>query len=235
MAIVYRHIRKDTNKVFYVGIGKKSNRAYSKHQRNKYWQSIVDKADYIVEIIKDGITWEEAIQFEIDLIKQYGRKDLGTGILSNMTDGGEGNNNQLCSIETRIKMGNTRRGRKHSEQTKQKISKMLKGKKHTPEAVEKNRQAHIGIRVSEETKAKLSKMFKGRSVSDDIREKVSKSNSQFQFEKYTLEGDYIDTYESMYLALKSVGKPATARHIYNCLNTSGRSCGFIWKKIIKNN
>ena len=111
MATVYKHIRKDTNQIFYIGIGKQSKRAYSTTIRNKYWKSIVDKADYIVEIIKDGISWEEAIQLEIDLIAEYGRKDLGTGILSNMTDGGEGNNNQLCSIETRIKMGNTRRGR----------------------------------------------------------------------------------------------------------------------------
>jgi hypothetical protein len=233
MAIVYRHIRKDTNKVFYVGIGKKSNRAYSKHQRNKYWQSIVDKADYIVEIVKDDINWEEAKQLEIDLINQYGRKDLGTGILSNMTDGGDGCVNTICSDETRTKMGNSRRGRKHSEEAKQKISKMLKGKKHTPESVEKNRQAHIGQIRTDETKAKISQKLKGKVVSDETRTKVAKLNSQFQIEKYTIEGDYITTYESMYLALKSVGKPATARHIYNCLNTSGRSCGFIWKKIIK--
>ena len=233
MAIVYRHIRKDINEVFYIGIGKQSNRAYSTRIRNKYWKSIVDKADYMVEIIKDGITWEEAKQLEIDLIKQYGRKDLGTGILSNMTDGGDGCVNTICSAETRTKMSNSRLGKKYSEEHKQKISKMLKGKKHTPEAIEKNRQAHIGVRPTDEIKAKISQKLKGKFVSDDIREKTSKTNSQFQFEKYTLDGIYITTYQSMYLALKSIGKPATARHIYNCLNSTGKSCGFIWKKIEK--
>lgn len=36
MAIVYEHLRNNTNKVFYVGIGVEEGRAYVKDGKNKY-------------------------------------------------------------------------------------------------------------------------------------------------------------------------------------------------------
>jgi len=54
MATVYKHIRLDTLEVFYIGIGKEIKRAYSKQRRNKYWNSIVSKHGYKVEIFKDN-------------------------------------------------------------------------------------------------------------------------------------------------------------------------------------
>lgn len=87
---VYQHIRLDTDEVFYVGIAKVKNRPYSKEYRNKHWHNIVSKVGYKVEIIHEGLTWNEAQEIERNLIKQYGRKDLNSGILVNMTDGGEG-------------------------------------------------------------------------------------------------------------------------------------------------
>lgn len=90
MAIVYKHIRLDKNEVFYVGIGKTEKRAYSKNYRNKYWHNIINKCDYKIELIYENLTWEEAQYKEIELIKKYGRIDLKSGSLVNMTDGGEG-------------------------------------------------------------------------------------------------------------------------------------------------
>ena len=60
--IVYRHIRLDNNKVFYVGIGNEK-RPYSKHGRNKHWNNIVNKTDYFVEIIAKNISLEDACNF----------------------------------------------------------------------------------------------------------------------------------------------------------------------------
>jgi len=90
MAIVYLHRRKDTNEVFYVGIGKDSYRVGRKANRNKYWHNIVNKHGYTKEVIIKNVTWDEAITEEIKLIKEYGRKDIGSGNLVNMTRGGEG-------------------------------------------------------------------------------------------------------------------------------------------------
>jgi hypothetical protein len=94
MAYLYRHIRLDTNEIFYIGIGSDSlgkyKRAYSKYERNKYWQNIVNKTSYEIEIMLDNLTWEEACEKEKEIIKLYGRKDLNEGTLVNMTDGGDG-------------------------------------------------------------------------------------------------------------------------------------------------
>lgn len=89
---VYRHYKLNTNDVFYIGMGKeiKFRRAFSKRGRNIYWLNTVNKYGYNVEIISKDISEENAIELECFLINLYGRKDIGNGILVNMTDGGEG-------------------------------------------------------------------------------------------------------------------------------------------------
>jgi hypothetical protein len=89
MAVVYQHIREDTEEVFYIGISQNMKRPYSK-SRNLLWKRIVAKTTYRVEIIHKDVSLEEAMLIEQSLINKYGRKDIGTGSLSNMTDGGEG-------------------------------------------------------------------------------------------------------------------------------------------------
>lgn len=93
MGYLYQHTRKDTGQVFYVGISLNEDnykRAFDKRRRNKYWKSIVNKTDYNVEILYKNLSVEEVKVKEKEIISLYGRKDLGTGILANLTDGGEG-------------------------------------------------------------------------------------------------------------------------------------------------
>ena len=80
---VYAYLREDGTP-YYIGKGK-YDRAYSK---NRTIQRPEDK-DKIIIILKD-LTEEQAFANEKDFIKWYGRKDNGTGILRNLTDGGEG-------------------------------------------------------------------------------------------------------------------------------------------------
>lgn len=86
---LYKHIRIDNEEVFYVGIGVKA-RPYSKHNRSKFWRSIVEKTKYRVEILLETEDFELVKTKEIELITFYGRRDLGTGTLVNLTGGGEG-------------------------------------------------------------------------------------------------------------------------------------------------
>lgn len=94
MAYLYRHIRRDTNEVFYIGIGSDSDgkyvRAYSHKQRSTFWKNITKLSKYIVEIVLDNLSWDKACEKEKEFILLYGRKDLNTGTLCNLTNGGEG-------------------------------------------------------------------------------------------------------------------------------------------------
>jgi hypothetical protein len=114
---VYRHIRIDKNEPFYIGIGNKNNhaRAYENHcsKRNKIWNDIVLKSSYEVEILFDGLTKSQAAEKESEFIYLYGRIDLKTGSLCNMTDGGDGIWNCIRSNETRQKLREQKLGDKN--------------------------------------------------------------------------------------------------------------------------
>lgn len=64
---VYLHVRKDTNKVFYVGRGS-GTRASSKASRNSLWRRIVNEHGFYYRIYEDNLTLEESIDIESDLI-----------------------------------------------------------------------------------------------------------------------------------------------------------------------
>jgi len=92
MAYVYTHTRLDTNEVFYVGIGSDNeySRANTIKGRNAFWYRVVKKVDFKVDVVEDGLSWEEACIRERALIKEHGRRDQKLGTLVNLTDGGEG-------------------------------------------------------------------------------------------------------------------------------------------------
>lgn len=128
MAYIYRHIRKDKNEVFYIGIGTDNKgkyiRAKSKN-RNRYWKRIVDKTNYEIEILFDNISKEEAIKKEIEFIQLYGRRDQNNGTLCNLTDGGEGAVNM--SEEGKSVLRELAKKRVVPEERKQLFSKIFKG------------------------------------------------------------------------------------------------------------
>ena len=176
--IVYRHRRLDNNIVFYIGIGKRKDRAFSKAGRNNYWKRIVDSKGYEVEIIASGISFEEAIELEILLIKEYGRKDLKKGFLCNMTDGGDGCKGREMSDKNRRSLSIANTGRKASEETKLKISISLKGKT-------------LGRKLTEEHKKKLSEKKLGRKLSEETKLKMgikSKNKTEVWKKSMTLAG-----------------------------------------------
>jgi hypothetical protein len=161
MAYVYRHIRKDKNQPFYIGIGSdnKFERAYSNLGRNKYWNRITSNTEYTVDILFDDINWDDACSKEYEFIQLYGRRDLGNGTLCNLTDGGEG-----------------AYGRKMSEKTKIALIKSNTGSKKSKETIIKMSKAKIGKLKSDETKLKMSKYRTGKKHSESTIKKLSGSN-----------------------------------------------------------
>lgn len=138
MAYLYRHIRKDKDEVFYIGIGSDEDykRANNKSRRNPYWKTIVNNYGYDVEIMIDDMSWEEACLKETEFINYYGRKDLNKGTLVNMTDGGDGRYNSSPSNQTKEKLSKFNKGKTIPQETRDKISK-TQSLKITKEAIAK--------------------------------------------------------------------------------------------------
>ena len=107
--IVYSHIRVDNGNPFYIGIGSTIKRAYQKDGRNDIWNKIVNKTPYFVEVLYEGLTKEEACAKEIELISKFGRIHNNSGILANITKGGEiliGSENPMFNNGKKIEIDN---------------------------------------------------------------------------------------------------------------------------------
>jgi hypothetical protein len=72
---------------YYIGKGS-GKRAYSGKGRKPHREPPKDKSRIL--ILKRNLTEEEAFKHEVYMIAILGRKDKGTGILWNFTDGGDG-------------------------------------------------------------------------------------------------------------------------------------------------
>jgi hypothetical protein len=92
----YAYLREDKTP-YYIGKGT-GDRIYSTNRRNNPPK---DKSRII--FLKQNLTEQEAFRHEIYMIAVFGRKDLGTGILHNLTDGGDGASGYVFSEETRKK------------------------------------------------------------------------------------------------------------------------------------
>ena len=170
----YAYLREDKTP-YYIGKGT-GRRIYSTNRKGL--KPPKDKSRTIY--LKQNLTEEDAFKHEIYMIAVLGRKDLGTGILHNRTDGGEGLSGAIISEETRRKIGESTKGKNHhmygktrSEETKRKISESSKGKNLSEETKRKMSEAKKNI--SEETRRKMSEARKGKICSEETKKKRSES------------------------------------------------------------
>lgn len=100
---VYCYLSKNL-KPYYIGVASTSKRPIAPHSFK------VPKDRRLIRIMKSGLTWDQAAEWEKRFIAHFGRKDKGTGCLWNMTDGGEGRFGCALSDETKEAISLAHRG-----------------------------------------------------------------------------------------------------------------------------
>ena len=93
----YSYLRCDKTP-YYIGKGQ-DNRAFKRNKKDI--KPPKDKS--LILILKTNLSEQEALKHEVYMIALYGRKDLGTGILHNRTNGGEGVSGIVQTQETKQK------------------------------------------------------------------------------------------------------------------------------------
>jgi hypothetical protein len=186
---VYAYLRQHDHTPYYIGIAKLAKRPLEVHHH-----CTLPADNSLIVLMKSGLTWEEACQWECFYISRYGRKQFG-GLLLNKTDGGDGVVNVIYTEEMRARMSASAKNKTLTDEQREAnralllqfakqsypfspehrraISEAKKGAIFTAEHRAKISLAKTGMCHSEETKVKISQAITGRQVSAETKKRLS--------------------------------------------------------------
>jgi hypothetical protein len=172
MYYTYAYLREDRTP-YYIGKGS-GKRAYKKGPDEI--RKPKDKNRII--ILKKNLTEEESFKHEIYMIAVFGRKDLGTGILRNKTDGGDGVSGHIFTEEQKRKISQHKLGKNfgmvgenhhmygktHTPEVRRKISEKVRGEKHPMYGKKGKEHQSYGYKHTEETRKQMSEISRIRNA-----------------------------------------------------------------------
>ena len=192
---------KNWDKDGYLGSGKYLKRAIKKYGKENFEKFLIQFCNTREELDKQEIFW----------IAEYRKRGLAR---YNIADGGKGGSKPM-SEEAKKKISNTikgrhqdkewvekrfasRKGYKHSEETRKKLSEARKGKSpwnkgktgiysdETLDKMRKNNKGNLGKSFSDEHKRKISEALKGKNTwckgshrSEETKRKISESRKRY--------------------------------------------------------
>jgi hypothetical protein len=175
----YAYLREDGTP-YYIGKGQ-GYRIYSKSGKPCGKPTVKSR----IIFLKQNITEEEAFRHEIYMISVFGRKDLGTGILRNKTNGGEGVSGFIITEEAKQNLREKALNRKmppRSKEYREYVSRIHKGKVLSEETKEKMRKIRTGTNHKQETIEKMRELnagknnaFYGKTHTEESKKKISDS------------------------------------------------------------
>jgi len=151
---VYAYLRKDGTP-YYIGKGK-NDRRFQDHRSHR-----PPKDRSRIVLLETQLSELGAFALERRYIRWYGRKDTGTGILINRTDGGEGPAGVIFSATHRANLGKARKGKGDTRtpevkaQAAIKASAKLRGKKKPEGFGDRVREVMLGSKRAEVSKEKM--------------------------------------------------------------------------------
>lgn len=144
--------------VFYIGKGCGNRDAQQK--TNALFRSVVAKIRRnggVPRVVRwhSNLTETAAFTLERGYIRLFGRRDLGTGVLTNQTDGGEGASGWVASSEWREMRSRAQTGKTLSDGARKKLRAANLGRKHSSCARAKMSASHTGKTITPDAIAKL--------------------------------------------------------------------------------
>lgn len=218
---------------FYIGKGVDDRIITSKCDKRTFKsqkiKSIKNKGGKVISYkIYENLSFEESNIREKELIKIIGRRDLGIGPLTNLTDGGDGRENGKNPPESiekaRVKLKIIAKKRKeegtdkHTPEMVERLREInrgennpMYGKKHTDKVKQEHSDRVSGLKhpmygkKHDEETIKLIKESRNASVDQERMNEESRLRNNKAILQFTLEGELIQEFESIKVASQVTG------------------------------